>query len=67
METLSFGRRFVRPLGAVLTGLFDFLGKCRSLRRERRALASLDDWMLKDIGVSRADVEGELAKPIWRR
>jgi len=67
METLSFGRRFVRPFGAALSGLIDFLGECRSLRRERRALASLDDWVLKDIGVSRADVEGELAKPMWRR
>jgi uncharacterized protein YjiS (DUF1127 family) len=67
METLSLGRRFVRPLGAALAGLVEFLGECRSLSRERRTLASLDDWMLKDIGLTRADVEGEISKPFWRR
>jgi uncharacterized protein YjiS (DUF1127 family) len=34
--------------------------------RQRRALLSLDDWMLKDIGLSRADVMREYDKPIWR-
>jgi uncharacterized protein YjiS (DUF1127 family) len=67
METLSLGRRFARPLGAALAALADFIAECRSLGRERRALASLDDWMLKDIGLSRADIEGELVKPFWRR
>lgn len=36
------------------------------LARQRRALARLDDRLLKDIGVSRADVEQEVAKPFWR-
>lgn len=35
-------------------------------RRQRRQLAGLDDRTLLDIGVSRADVEGELDKPWWR-
>lgn len=34
--------------------------------RQRRALLSLDDHLLKDIGVSRADVEREVAKMPWR-
>lgn len=34
--------------------------------RERRELAELNDSMLKDIGVSRADVEHVVAKPFWR-
>jgi uncharacterized protein YjiS (DUF1127 family) len=67
METLSVGRRFVRPLGIALASFVEFLGECRSLSRERRSLASLDDWVLKDIGLTRADVEGELGKPFWRR
>lgn len=34
-------------------------------RRQRRALETLDDNMLHDIGLSRADVESEAAKPFW--
>lgn len=35
-------------------------------RRQRRALMSLDERLLKDIGLSRADVEQECAKLFWR-
>ena len=34
--------------------------------RERRALAELDDRMQHDIGVTRADIKMEYAKPFWR-
>ena len=34
--------------------------------RERRQLAALGDDILKDIGVSRADVEHVVEKPFWR-
>jgi uncharacterized protein YjiS (DUF1127 family) len=34
--------------------------------RQRRQLQSLSDPMLRDIGLSRADVEGETTKPFWR-
>ena len=34
--------------------------------QQRRALLSLDDRMLKDIGLTRADVDGECRKPFWR-
>lgn len=34
--------------------------------RQRRHLASLSDWQLRDIGLSRADVEAETTKPFWR-
>ena len=33
---------------------------------QRRALLRLDDRMLRDIGLSRADVEQEADKPFWR-
>ncbi len=33
---------------------------------QRRQLAKLDDRMLKDIGLSRADVNREISKPFWR-
>jgi uncharacterized protein YjiS (DUF1127 family) len=33
---------------------------------QRAALAALDDRMLEDVGLSRAEVTMELAKPFWR-
>ncbi len=36
-------------------------------RRERRQMAELCDATLRDLGLSRADIYGELDKPIWRR
>jgi uncharacterized protein YjiS (DUF1127 family) len=34
--------------------------------RQRRALAELDDRLLRDIGLTRTDVWHEIAKPFWR-
>jgi uncharacterized protein YjiS (DUF1127 family) len=34
--------------------------------RQRRHLAELDDRLLHDIGISRADVEAEISRPFWR-
>ena len=35
------------------------------LARQRRALAALDDPMLKDIGLARADARQEAERPFW--
>ena len=35
------------------------------VRRERQLLATLDDRMLKDIGLTRADANLEAARPGW--
>jgi uncharacterized protein YjiS (DUF1127 family) len=43
------------------------LREWRQRSRERAQLASLDDRMLRDIGVSRGDVLQEINKPFWRR
>lgn len=34
--------------------------------RERRALLGLGDLQLRDIGISRAEADGEGGKPFWR-
>lgn len=35
-------------------------------RRQRRALADLDELALRDIGLSRRQAEHEATKPFWR-
>ena len=34
--------------------------------RQRQRLASLDDYMLRDLGLTRADVQTEIEKPFWQ-
>lgn len=38
----------------------------RDRARERDVLAGLDERLLNDIGVTRADVMREVSKPFWR-
>ena len=49
-----------------LIALFDRLADWQQLARQRRELRQLSERELKDIGLSRADVEREAAKPFWR-
>lgn len=42
-----------------------WLGTAMQIYRERRALRALSDATLKDIGLSRADVERESGRPFW--
>jgi uncharacterized protein YjiS (DUF1127 family) len=39
--------------------------KMFSLARQRRALADLDDHILRDVGLTRAQAEAEADRPIW--
>ncbi len=54
----TFGRRMASLLRYILTW--------SERVRQRRALLALDDWVLKDIGLSRADVMRESDKPFWQ-
>ena len=67
MGTISLDRLFIRPMSRIGTRSLEFLLEVWTLDRERRALQAMDDAALKDMGLSRADIEGELAKPFWRR
>jgi uncharacterized protein YjiS (DUF1127 family) len=57
-ERLSFNGMLVR--------LADFIAVGCERRRQRLALGRLDDRMLRDIGLTAADVEGEVSKPFWK-
>ncbi len=42
------------------------IGTWMDRRRQRLVLSSLDEPMLKDIGLTRIDVQREIEKPFWR-
>ena len=69
-RTLSPGRPVVGPaLGAAggwLAQAYEQVLGWLDRMHQRRHLAQLSDHMLKDIGLTRADVEAETSKPFWR-
>lgn len=52
-------------LGARLRGLWRHAMRMRAAAAERRALADLDDRMLRDIGLSDQSRRREMARPFW--
>jgi len=58
----EFARRVTRTLNAASDTFLDW----QERHRQRRALSKLDDRMLRDIGISRADADSEYRKPFWR-
>jgi uncharacterized protein YjiS (DUF1127 family) len=50
-----------------LLALLMALQQWRNRFAQRRILAGMSDAHLKDIGLSRADVEGEVAKHFWQQ
>jgi uncharacterized protein YjiS (DUF1127 family) len=56
MRLLSWGPALLR-----------FLERSTDRHFQRVHLAELDDFLLRDIGLDRRDVERECAKPPWRR
>ena len=67
--TLSMPRPFghvVAKLGAGLARVERGLVAAWRRRNDMAVLASFDDVMLKDIGLSRGDVVDAIAQPLWR-
>jgi uncharacterized protein YjiS (DUF1127 family) len=49
-----------------LVALFNRVSDWSERRRTRNHLYQMPDYILHDIGVSRAEVESEYVKPFWR-
>jgi uncharacterized protein YjiS (DUF1127 family) len=60
----AYGRR--RTSGSVAGWFARMAGLWRVRAREREAFSMLDHRDLRDIGLSRWEIERELAKPFWR-
>ena len=66
---LSSNRLSLATLSPALAPIWRAVGLLMTWRRrvaDRRQLCSLDHHMLRDVGLSRSDVEFEVDKPFWR-
>ena len=63
--TLSLSRPSTSTLGRATRRRPAGPARYLAVWRQRRALARLDDKMLKDIGISRAEATREAQRPIW--
>ena len=57
---------FFAGLAHAAHGAFKTLTLWQRRREQRRYLLSLDDRLLRDIGLSRVEAEVEADKPFWR-
>jgi uncharacterized protein YjiS (DUF1127 family) len=62
----GLSRGIGHEIAAVLDRLLDTPFVWAERAAERRHLTELDDHLLKDIGLNRADVEAISTKPFWR-
>lgn len=58
--------RFVHSVDAAVENVLDRFLTWQRRHKDRMHLLSLDDRMLRDIGVTMADVDKEASKPFWR-
>lgn len=61
-----FYRSITAAFGLLSQAVMNKLLDVMEIHRQRRALQNLDDRLLKDIGLTRCDVEKEVARRIWR-
>ncbi|MGE0723378.1 MAG: DUF1127 domain-containing protein [Alphaproteobacteria bacterium] len=73
MRSLSMHHDRVRAIGLdlSLTAIGEAILRAviawQDRARERHQLATLDDRLLRDIGLSRCDIAKEVDKPFWQR
>jgi uncharacterized protein YjiS (DUF1127 family) len=56
----------LKGFSASIVSAMDTVLDWQDRARQRHNLLAMDDHLLRDIGVSRADLENEAAKPFWR-
>jgi uncharacterized protein YjiS (DUF1127 family) len=56
----------LKGLSALIVSVTDTVLDWQERSRQRHRLGEMDDHLLHDIGLSRADLEYEAAKPFWR-
>lgn len=62
----EFPRLVAKRIATLIVDAAAVLLAWQDRARDRHRLASLDDRLLRDIGLSRADVEGEISKHFWQ-
>ena len=61
----SVAESLATAFAAASIRVFDGLFAWQRRAADRRALLVMDDHLLRDIGLSRADIEAEASKPFW--
>jgi uncharacterized protein YjiS (DUF1127 family) len=56
----------LKGLNTMIVSAMDTVLDWQDRARQRHNLLEMDDHLLRDIGLSRADLENEAAKPFWR-
>lgn len=65
-KRVALRRRELFPaLGGAIAAIVARMLAWRDRACQRRALLRLDDRLLRDIGLTRCDVQNESAKPFW--
>jgi uncharacterized protein YjiS (DUF1127 family) len=56
----------LKGLNTLIVNAMDTVLDWQERARQRHHLGEMDDHLLRDIGLSRADLEHESSKPFWR-
>ncbi len=65
VETCVLEQATINRRSAILRA-FDALLRWQERAAERRRLSGMEDYILRDIGLSRADIDQEVRKPFWQ-
>ena len=63
--TIVVSQSKIGPVSKPRQSLWGWISGILAVRRQRRALLTLDTHMLNDIGVTQSDAVAEADKPVW--
>jgi uncharacterized protein YjiS (DUF1127 family) len=64
---VDFTDGMLRGAAKIVSDPFAWLLRVQARSRQRRRLMEMDDRLLRDIGLDRAQVKAEAGKPFWKR